>query len=180
MDIKSDKGFTVWFTGLPGSGKTTASQMVSETLRNCGLKVEVLDGDVIRKNLSKGLGYSKEDRDTNIRRIGFVCHLLSRNGVAAIAAAIAPYKEIREENRKLIGNYVEIFMTCSMDELIRRDPKGLYKKAIAGEIKHFTGVSDPYELPENPEVVCDTGNETPKESHDKIIAKLEELGFIEP
>lgn len=175
-----DRGFTVWFTGLSGSGKTTASNMVAETLCRRGIKVEILDGDIIRENLSRGLGFSKEDRDINIHRIGFVCNLLTRNGITAVAAAISPYKDIRDQNRKLIGNFVEVYMKCSIEELIRRDPKGLYKKALAGEIKNFTGISDPYEEPENPEVVCDTEKESPRESHDKVIKKLEELGFIEP
>lgn len=173
-----DKGFTVWFTGLSGAGKTTVSRMVAETIIKRGYKVEVLDGDVVRENLSKGLGYSKEDRDTNIRRIGFVCNLLTRNGVVAVAAAISPYKTIRDENRKLISNFCEVYMNCSIEELTRRDIKGLYKKALAGEIKNFTGISDPYEPPDNPEVECDTAKETPLESHDKIIRKLEEMDFI--
>lgn len=175
-----DKGFTVWFTGLSGAGKTTVSKMVVETLINRGCKVEVLDGDIVRENLSKGLGFTKEDRDTNIRRIGFVCNLLTRNGVVAVAAAISPYKTIRDENRKLIGNFCEVYMKCSIEELTRRDVKGLYKKALAGEIKNFTGVSDPYEPPDNPEVVCDTAMETPFQSHDKVIRKLEEMDFILP
>ena len=174
-----EKGFTVWFTGLSGSGKTTASNMIAETLCRRGKKVEILDGDIIRENLSKGLGFSQEDRNINIRRIGFVCNLLTRNNLVAVAAAISPYKEIRNENRKLIGNFVEVYMKCSLDELIRRDTKGLYKKALAGEISNFTGISDPYEEPENPEVICDTENESPQESHDKVIKKLEEIGYIE-
>jgi adenylyl-sulfate kinase len=172
------RGFTVWFTGLSGAGKTTISKLVEEELRRRGRRVEVLDGDVVRTNLSKGLGFSKEDRDINIRRIGFVCHLLSRNGVAALAAAISPYREIRNENRELIGDFVEVFCTCPLETLVERDIKGLYKKALAGEIKNFTGVSDPYEEPEAAEVVCDTGAETPEESAAKVIAKLEELGYL--
>lgn len=175
-----DKGFTIWFTGLSGSGKTTVSRMIGDTLRKNGYKVEILDGDVVRENLSKGLGFSKEDRDINIRRIGFVCNLLSRNGVIAIAAAISPYKAIRDENRKLIGRFCEVYMECSIEELTRRDVKGLYKKAIAGEIKNFTGVSDPYEAPEHAEVVCDTAREKPQESHDRILKRLEEMKFIRP
>jgi adenylyl-sulfate kinase len=173
-----DKGFTVWFTGLSGAGKTTVSKLVEEELRRRGRKVEVLDGDVVRTNLSKGLGFSKEDRDINIRRIGFVCHLLSRNGVTAVAAAISPYRAIRDENRGLIGNFVEVFCRCPLDILVERDVKGLYKKALAGEIENFTGVSDPYEEPESAEVVCDTDRETPEESAAKVIAKLEELGYL--
>ena len=132
-----EKGFTLWFTGLSGAGKTTVSQLVAETLRKRGHKVEILDGDVVRENLSKGLGFNKEDRDINIRRIGFVCNLLTRNGVVAIGAAISPYKAIRNENRKLIGNFVEVYMKCSIEELTNRDVKGLYKKALAGEIKNL-------------------------------------------
>jgi adenylyl-sulfate kinase len=175
-----EKGFTIWFTGLSGAGKTTVSEIVEKELRARGKKVEVLDGDVVRTNLSKGLGFSKEDRDTNIRRIGFVCHILSRNGVVAIAAAISPYKAIRDENRKLIGDFVEVFCKCPLDALVERDVKGLYKKALAGEIKNFTGVSDPYEDPESPEVVCLTDSETPEASAARVIAKLEEMGYLAP
>lgn len=173
-----DKGFTVWFTGLPSSGKSTVAALLAKELRERSHKVEVLDGDVVRTNLSKGLGYSKADRDTNIRRIGFVCHLLSRNGVVAIAAAISPYREIRDENRKLIGDFVEVYVDCPLEECIKRDVKGLYKKALAGEIKEFTGISDPYEEPLNPEVIIETHKEQPLESVHKILAKLAEMGYI--
>jgi adenylyl-sulfate kinase len=173
-----NKGFTLWFTGLSGSGKSTLARMVEETLLERGLNVEVLDGDVVRTNLSKGLGFSKEDRDINIRRIGFVCELLTRNGVAAIAAAISPYREIRDENRRRVGRFVEVYVHATMDALVERDVKGLYKKALAGEIKNFTGVSDPYEAPENPEVVCYTDKESPQESHDKIVRTLELMGYV--
>jgi adenylyl-sulfate kinase len=172
------KGFTLWFTGLSGSGKSTLARLCEETLLERGLNVEVLDGDVVRTNLSKGLGFSKEDRDINIRRIGFVCELLSRNGVAAIAAAISPYQAIRDENRKRIGRFVEVFCECSIDALVERDVKGLYKKALAGEIQNFTGVSDPYEAPAHPEVSCNTAKESVQESHDKIIRTLELMGYI--
>ncbi|NLH49281.1 MAG: adenylyl-sulfate kinase [Myxococcales bacterium] len=172
------KGFTLWFTGLSGSGKSTLAQLGEETLLERGLNVEMLDGDVVRTNLSKGLGFSKEDRDINIRRIGFVCHLLSRNGVVAIAAAISPYKAIRNENRKLIGRFVEVYVECPLDTLVERDVKGLYKKALAGEIKEFTGVSDPYEAPEKPEIHVNSATETVQESHDKIIRTLELMGYI--
>lgn len=171
-------GFTIWFTGLSGSGKTTASRLVEKELRARGFKVEVLDGDVVRENLSKGLGFSKEDRDTNIRRIGFVCELLTRNDVVAIAAAISPYREIRDENRARIGRFVEVYCKCPVEILAGRDVKGLYKKALNGEIKNFTGVDDPYEEPRNPEVVIETDKETPEESAAKVIAKLEELGYV--
>jgi adenylylsulfate kinase len=172
------KGFTVWFTGLSGSGKTTISNELVKAINKNGRNVEVLDGDLVRTNLSKGLGFSKEDRDINIRRIGFVAHLLTRNGVAVICAAISPYKAIRNENRKLIGNFVEVYVKASVEECAKRDVKGLYEKAFSGEIKEFTGVSDPYEAPDNPEVVCDTENETVEESTQKIVKKLEELGYL--
>ena len=179
-DKKTEKGFTIWFTGLSGSGKTTVARIVAQILRDRGKRVEILDGDVVRTNLSKGLGFSKEDRDINIRRIGFVCHLLSRNGVVAIGAAISPYKAIRDENRALIGDFIECFCACPLEKLVERDVKGMYKKALAGEIKGFTGVDDPYEAPEHPEVVMHTEKETPEESARKVIAKLEEMGYLEP
>jgi len=172
------KGFTLWFTGLSGAGKTTVSEVLEKRLRELDAKVEVLDGDIVRTNLSKGLGFSKEDRDTNIKRIGFVAELLSRNGVIAIAAAISPYREIRDYVRSRIGNFVEVYAHCPMETLIERDVKGLYKKALAGEIKNFTGVSDPYEAPLNPEVTFDSSKETPQESADRIWAKLIELGLV--
>lgn len=172
------QGFTLWFTGLSGSGKTTLARGVERILRDRGLKVEVLDGDIIRTNLSKGLGFSKEDRDTNIKRIGFVCKLLSRNGVVAIASAISPYREVRDFVRREIARFVEVYCRCALDVLVERDVKGLYKKALAGEIDNFTGVSDPYEEPLNPEVIVDTDEETSEQSIARIIAKLEELGYI--
>jgi len=171
------EGFTLWFTGLSGAGKSTISTLVERELRQRGLRVELLDGDVVRTNLSKGLGFSKEDRDENIRRIGFVCHLLSRNGVAAIVAAISPYRAVRDEVRAKIGKFVEVYVECPLDTLVERDVKGLYKKALAGEIQHFTGVSDPYEPPLNPEVVVRTNEETPAESAAKILAALDRLGY---
>jgi adenylyl-sulfate kinase len=176
----SSRGCTIWFTGLSGAGKSTITEQLVPMLKGRGSKVEVLDGDVVRTNLSKGLGFSKEDRDTNIRRIGFVCHLLTRNGVVAIAAAISPYKNIRDENRALIKDFMEVYVKASLETCIKRDVKGLYKKALAGEIKEFTGVSDPYEPPENPEVICETERETPIESAQKIVRKLEELGYLTP
>jgi adenylyl-sulfate kinase len=172
------QGFTLWFTGLSGSGKTTLARRVESMLRDRGLKVEILDGDIIRTNLSKGLGFSKEDRDINIKRIGFVCKLLSRNGVVAIASAISPYREVRDFVRRDIGHFVEVYCRCPLDVLVERDVKGLYKKALEGKIDNFTGVSDPYEEPLNPEVIVDTDVETPEESVGKIIAELEELGYI--
>jgi adenylyl-sulfate kinase len=174
------KGFTLWFTGLSGAGKSTLAVAVEQELRRRGMKVEVLDGDVVRTNLSKGLGFSKEDRDINIRRIGFVCNLLTRNEVVAIAAAISPYKAIRNENRALIGRFVEIYCECPINVLADRDVKGLYKKALAGEIKGFTGVDDPYEAPDNPEITIHSGAETPAESVRKILRTLELMGHIPP
>ncbi|MBN1573105.1 MAG: adenylyl-sulfate kinase [Deltaproteobacteria bacterium] len=164
---------------MSGSGKSTVSEIVEEVLRDAGYKVEVLDGDVVRTNLSKGLGFSKEDRDLNIKRIGFVCNLLTRNGVVAIAAAISPYREVRDYNRKEIGDFIEVFCKCPLEVLIDRDVKGLYKKALAGEIKNFTGVSDPYEEPENPEVTVNTDLETPEESARKVLDKMIELGYVD-
>lgn len=174
------KGFTIWFTGLSGAGKTTLAREVEKRLRARGMKVEVLDGDVVRQNLSKGLGFSKEDRDTNIRRIGFVCKLLTRNNVVAIAAAISPYRDIRDEVRREIGNFVEVYVECPLEVLVERDVKGLYKKALAGEITNFTGVNDPYEPPLNPEVVVHSDRETIEESVEKIMRKLKELDYLPP
>lgn len=171
-------GFTVWFTGLSGAGKSTMAQLLERRLRAQGCKVELLDGDVVRTHLSKGLGFSKEDRDENIRRIGFVCELLSRNGVIAIGAAISPYRAIRGELRERIGNFVEVYMQCPLEVLIQRDAKGLYKKALAGEIPQFTGISDPYEEPLSPEVTVHSAVETPEEGGARIWAKLETLGLI--
>jgi adenylylsulfate kinase len=172
------KGFTIWFTGLSGSGKTTISKALAEEIKKSGRNIEVLDGDVIRTNLSKGLGFSKEDRDINIRRIGFVAHLLTRNGVAVICAAISPYQAIRDENRKLIGDFIEVYVKASVETCAKRDVKGLYQKAFAGEIKEFTGVSDPYEAPENPEVICETEKESVEQSTGKIVTYLEEKGYL--
>src|ERR1044071_1748769 len=172
------KGVTLWFTGLSGAGKTTLARIVEEELRARGHKVEVLDGDVVRTNQTKGLGFSKEDRDTNIRRIGFVCNLLARNDCIAIAAAISPYRDIRDEVRRSTGAFVEVFVKCPINVLAERDVKGLYKRAIAGEIKHFTGIDDPYEEPLAPEIIVETDNETPEQSAARILARLEELQYI--
>jgi adenylyl-sulfate kinase len=174
------KGITLWFTGLSGAGKTTLARIVESELRSRGHKVEVLDGDIIRTNLSKGLGFSKEDRDTNIRRIGFVCNLLARNGVVAIAAAISPYREVRDEVRGQTDSFVEIYVKCPIEVLSERDVKGLYKKALAGEIKNFTGVDDPYEEPFAPEVTVETDSETPDQSAARILAKLEQMSLVAP
>jgi adenylyl-sulfate kinase len=168
-------GFTVWFTGMSGAGKSTISRMLEERLRSIGARVEVLDGDVVRTHLSKGLGFSKKDRDENVRRIGFVCELLSRNGVVAIAAAISPYRAVRDEVRSRIGNFIEVYVHCPIEV---RDVKGFYKRALAGEIPEFTGVSDPYEPPLNPEVTVNSSSESPQESLEKIWKALEERGLV--
>ena len=173
-----EKGFTLWFTGMSGAGKSTIANAITPRLKALGKRVEILDGDEVRTNLSKGLGFSREDRDTNIRRIGYVAHLLTRNGAVAITAAISPYRAIRNEVRGRIGDFVEVYVKCPLDTLIARDVKGLYKKALAGEIKEFTGVSDPYEEPLHPEVVVETDHETVEESVNKILARLQGLGFI--
>ena len=173
------KGFTIWFTGLSGSGKSTIAQIIYNELKKYGHKVEMLDGDIIRTNLSKGLGFSKEGRDENIKRVGFVCELLTRNDVIAIAVCISPYKEIRDFNRKRIGRFVEVYTKCSLDECIKRDPKGNYKKALAGEIKNYTGIDDPYEEPENPEVIVHTDKESPEESAGKILKRINELKYLQ-
>jgi adenylyl-sulfate kinase len=172
------KGFTLWFTGMSGAGKSTISRALELRLRELGARVEVLDGDIVRTHLSKGLGFSKEDRDENIRRIGFVCELLSRNGVIAIAAAISPYRAVRDEVRARIPNFVEIHVHCPVEVLAERDVKGLYKRALAGEIAHFTGISDPYEPPLSPEVTVNSSAETPEQSVGKIWATLERLGLV--
>jgi adenylylsulfate kinase len=172
-------GATVWLTGLSASGKTTISKAVADVLRARGCRVETLDGDVVRQNLTKGLGFSKEDRDENIRRIGFVAHLLSRNGVIAIVAAISPYRDIRDEVRARIGRFVEVFVNAPVEVCERRDPKGLYRKARAGEIKGFTGVDDPYEPPLAPEVECRTDRETVEESVAKVLQALEGYGCVD-
>ena len=174
------KGATIWMTGLSGSGKSTVANMLARRLRAVGARVEILDGDVVRTNLSKGLGFSKEDRDTNIRRIGFVCNLLSRNGVFAIAAAISPYKAVRGEVRAAAGDFVEVFTDCPLETLVERDAKGLYKKALAGEIKNFTGVSDPYEPPESPEVRLDSSQQTAEESTESVWQYLIGAGLLKP
>lgn len=176
------KGFTLWFTGLSGAGKSTLSAPVAALLTQQGYKVEVLDGDEVRTHLSKGLGFSKEDRDTNIRRIGWVAKTLSKHGVVAITAAISPYRDVRNEVRAWVetagAGFVEVYVKCPIAVLAERDVKGLYKKALAGEIKNFTGVSDPYEEPLNPDVVVDSSRETIDESAQKIVDKLIHLGYL--
>ena len=175
-----ERGFTLWFTGLSGAGKTTISEIVEKELRERGNRVEVLDGDIVRTNLSKGLSFSKEDRDTNILRIGFVANLLTRNGVAVIVSAISPYKEARDQVRRRIVDFVEVYVHCPLEVCAERDVKGLYKKAFEGEIEHFTGVSDPYEPPEAPDLVLETEQEEPEESARKVIEKLEFFGYLQP
>ena len=173
------KGFTVWFTGLSGAGKTTISDALEPLLRQSGItKIEKLDGDVVRTHLSKGLGFSKEDRDTNIRRIGWVAEVLTRNGVCVLASAISPYREVRDEVKSKIGNFVEVYVSCSIPELTRRDVKGLYAKAQKGEMTNLTGVGDPYEEPLNPDVTVDTEVEDLAQSVAKVLATLEDKGFI--
>ena len=172
-------GFTIWFTGLSGSGKSTLSEVIEQRLKALGRNVEVLDGDIVRTHLSKGLGFSREDRDTNIKRIGFVCNLLTRNGVICISAAIAPYRDARDWARKEIGNFVEVYVRCPLDVCRQRDVKGLYKLVDEGKIKNFTGVDDPYEEPLHPELIVETDKETVEESVARIFAKLTQLGYLE-
>ena len=174
----SDKGFILWFTGLSGSGKSTLAQFLTPILKERGTKVEVLDGDEVRENLSKGLGFSKEDRDTNIRRIGYVANLLARNGCCSITAAISPYASVRDEVRAMCENFVEIFVDAPLAVVEERDTKGLYKKAREGVIKNFTGISDPYEAPENAEVTVNTGDQSIEESAAVVLAYLEGKGLI--
>jgi adenylylsulfate kinase len=172
------RGVTVWFTGLSGAGKTTISRAVEQELRTRRRLVEILDGDVVRQNLTKGLGFSKEDRDENIRRIGFVAHLLTRNGVIVLVSAISPYRDIRQQVRERIGDFIEVYVNAPLEVCEQRDVKGLYKKARAGEIKQFTGIDDPYEAPLKPEVLCRTDMESEAESVAKVVRTLEEFGYL--
>jgi adenylylsulfate kinase len=174
------QGFTVWLTGLSGAGKSTIAHHLERELQARGRAVEILDGDVVRTHLSKGLGFSREDRDTNILRIAFVCRLLTRHGAAVISAAISPYAQARQEAREQIGAFVEVYVRCPIEVLMRRDVKGLYEKALRGELANFTGVSDPYEAPEHPDVVVDTDRESVEQSVAKILAYLQDHGYIEP
>ncbi len=176
------KGFTLWLTGLPCSGKSTLAGIVAAELKRREHFVEILDGDEVRKHLTKGLGFSREDRDENIRRIGYVCRLLSRNGAVAIAAAISPYRAVRDEVRAghEAGRFIEVFVNTPLEVCIRRDVKGMYKKALAGEIKQFTGINDPYEPPVSPELTLDAAAEPEEKSAARILARLEQLALAEP
>lgn len=174
----AQRGVTIWFTGLSGSGKSTIARALEAELRQRGCQLEVLDGDVVRTNLTKGLGFSKEDRDENIRRIGFVSHLLTRNGVVVLVSAISPYREARDTVRDRIGDFVEVFVDAPLNVCEDRDVKGLYKKARAGEIKQFTGIDDPYEAPLNPEVHCYTDRQSVEESVAQVISQLEAMGYL--
>jgi len=176
--ITQARGFTLWLTGLSGAGKSTLASAVADELRRAGVRVETLDGDEVRQNLSKGLGFSREDRDTNIRRIGYVANLLTRNGVVVISAAISPYRAVRDEVRREIGAFVEVHVKASLEECVRRDTKGLYARALAGEIAQFTGVSDPYEEPLAPELVIDTERDDVATSAVRVIDRLLELGLL--
>jgi adenylylsulfate kinase len=173
------KGVTVWFTGLPCSGKTTIADGVAEKLRGKGYRVERLDGDTVRRSLTSDLGFSKEDRDENIKRVTFVAKLLTRNGVVVLATFVSPYRERRRKSREEIGEFMEVYVRCSIEECMRRDVKGMYRKALAGEITGFTGVDDPYEEPQSPELVLDTDSETVEESVEKVLKEMASLGYIE-
>lgn len=176
---KEQKGFTVWFTGLPCSGKSAVADRVAEILRERGLKVERLDGDIVRQSLTRDLGYSREDRNENIRRVTFVAKLLTRNGVAVLTSFISPYREIRAHARQEIGNFIEVYVKCPLEVCMERDVKRMYEKALKGEIKEFTGVSDPYEEPLNPEILLETDKATLEESAAKVIQKLNDLGYLD-
>lgn len=173
------KGVTVWFTGLPCSGKTTIADIVAEKLREQGLKVERLDGDIVRRGLTSDLGFGKEDRDENIKRVTFVAKLLTRNDVIVLATFVSPYIERRRKAREEIGEFMEVYVRCSLEECMRRDVKGMYRKALAGEITSFTGVDDPYEEPPNPELVLDTDKETVEESVQRVLEKMKSLGYLQ-
>lgn len=172
------RGFTLWFTGLSGSGKTTIAKLIDKELKARGLKVERLDGDIVRQHLTRDLGFTKEDRDMNIERVTFVAKLLTRNGIAVLCSFISPYRARRAKSREEIGEFIEVYVECPLDVCAERDVKGLYAKAYAGEIDNFTGVSDPYEPPEDAEIVCHSAEETPEESAAKIMAYLEEHNYI--
>jgi adenylyl-sulfate kinase len=177
-DHHHHQGVTLWFTGLPCSGKSAVADRLGQILKNGGYRSERLDGDIVRQDLTRDLGFSKADRDENIRRIAFVAKLLTRNGVFVLTSFISPYKEMRARARKEIGSFLEIYVDCPLETCIARDAKGMYKKAIAGQIKEFTGISDPYEIPEAPELILETGKETLEESVQKVLRKLKDLGFL--
>ena len=176
--MPEEKGFVVWLTGLPASGKTTVARELERELRIRGLKVEVLDGDEVRKWLSPEAGFSQEDRERHLKRVAYVSHLLAKNGVVVIASFVSPYRSTREFARKLIGDFVEVYVKCSLKTCIERDPKGLYKKALSGEIKDMTGIQDVYEEPQNPEIVVDSEKNSPEECAKRILNKLVELGYL--
>jgi len=176
--LYDQKGFTLWFTGLSGSGKSAIAKPLAQALRDRGLKVERLDGDIVRQSLTRDLGFSKKDRDKNIERVTFVAKLLTRNGVAVLCSFISPYRARRAKTREEIGEFIEVYVECPVEVCAERDVKGMYAKAFAGEIENFTGVSDPYEAPENPEIICHTAQETVEESVAKVIGYLEEHGYI--
>ena len=176
--MSEERGFVVWLTGLPASGKTTIARELEKKLKERGLKVEVLDGDEVRRWLSPEAGFSREDRERHLKRVAYVSHLLARNGVAVIASFVSPYRSTRDFARKLIDDFVEVYVKCSLETCIERDPKGLYRKALSGEIKDMTGIQDPYEEPLNPEVIVDSERESPDECAKRIMAKLLRLGYM--
>ena len=177
--MSEQKGFTLWFTGLPCSGKSAVADQVAEILKKKGLKVERLDGDIVRQSLTRDLGFSKEDRNENIRRVTFVAKLLTRNGVAVLTSFISPYRKLRDHARVEIGNFIEVYVKCPVEVCMKRDIKGMYQKALKGEIKEFTGISDPYEEPLNPEIILETDKETLEESTARVIKRLNDLEYLE-
>ncbi|MBQ04289.1 adenylyl-sulfate kinase [Candidatus Bathyarchaeota archaeon] len=177
--MRDQKGFTVWFTGLPCSGKTTVADVVAERLKERGYKVERLDGDIVRQGLTSDLGFTKQDRDENIKRVTFVAKLLTRNGVAVLATFVSPYRARRIKTREEIGEFIEVYTRTPVEVCIDRDVKGMYKKALQGEISNFTGVDDPYEEPEDPELVLDTSKESIEESVENVLKRLTQLGYIQ-
>jgi adenylylsulfate kinase len=176
---KSEAGFVIWLTGLPSSGKTTTATLLENELRGRGLRVELLDGDAVRKKLSPDLGFSRSDRELHARRVAYISHLLSRNGVITIVALISPFESVRNYARKLIGRYVEVWVNCSLETCRLRDPKGLYKMAAEGKVPNLTGVQDPYEPPINPEIIIDTENEGPDACMNKIMMSLKSLKYMD-
>ncbi len=173
-----EKGFVIWLTGLPASGKSTVARKLVEIFRDMGRKVEMLDGDSVRPWLSPEAGFTREDRTRHLRRVAYVSHLLARNGVVVIASFVSPYRDVRKMARDLIKDFIEVYVKCPLEVCIERDPKGLYRRALAGEIKHMTGIDDPYEEPENPEVTVDTSKMTPEECASKVLSIVRELGYI--